>query len=482
MFTSPKVKFLKIGVGRETFFNKTRLACFCCQQSKLRSNFCAFKKFLSQCLIFLIFFLFASSSVIAEEPELIPIDAVLVLDVSLSMRTADPYRISFDAMNLFVDKLQEGRDRVGIISYAGQVEQSIGLVEIHTYEDREMLRAFVHGLDYASWTDHGVGLAEAIRIMREGREDPNREERQGVIIFLTDGNMNVNSWGTRTNEIAQQDVYDAIAAALEMNVPIHTIGLNFDGNLATEYVNNIAHATYGLAFETANAADIPEIIEAFFHEMLRAPQERAEEIYSYRADAYGAGYGVSNVLNDGASSSLGNAGDENMLQYPAEALPLEYSLHENALPSNETILDRIRPLHIAVAVVLLILAILLFMKFSKGKRVFTGKLKLEIFDQQTRKTSARRYKNLIEYGNRTTLGRLAEGEIAGSLASVMFMPSPTAPSHLPQLMVQCKNQSVKFAKDFLPIDISAGVSIAMGTEATISCDGEAVQVKLKYIM
>jgi Mg-chelatase subunit ChlD len=59
--------------------------------------------------------------------ELLPIDAVLVLDVSRSMATADPDRISRDAMHLFIEKLSEERDRVGIVAYAGNVERSIEL-------------------------------------------------------------------------------------------------------------------------------------------------------------------------------------------------------------------------------------------------------------------------------------------------------------------------------------------------------------------
>ncbi|MCL1877247.1 MAG: VWA domain-containing protein, partial [Defluviitaleaceae bacterium] len=224
--------------------------------------------------------------------DLIPIDAVLVLDVSRSMRTADPDRVSRDAMNLFIRMLTEERDRVGVVAYAGNVERSLGIHEINSPDDREFLREFIDGLEYASWTDHGVGLREAIEILSASENELHEsvdtinttdatEARQGIIIFLTDGNMNVSPHIERTNELAQDDVNYAIYAARARNIPIHAIGLNFDGNLDMVAVETVARETGGLAFETADAADIYAIVRAFFNAMIAAPQIETEESIAY---------------------------------------------------------------------------------------------------------------------------------------------------------------------------------------------------------
>ena len=196
---------------------------------------------------------------------IVPTDVVLVLDVSRSMRTADPAGVSREAMNLFTEKLTENRDRVGVVTYAGKVEKSLDL-HIINEENRELIKSFINESEYASWTDHGIGLTEALDIITKDFDG----DRQGIIVFLTDGNMNVNPGDTsRTNETAQEDVQRVIAIAQELNIPIHTIGLNYDGSLALKYIENIAEATRGLSFETSDVQDVPEIIEAFFSNDLR---------------------------------------------------------------------------------------------------------------------------------------------------------------------------------------------------------------------
>lgn len=383
-------------------------------------------------IIFLIFIFFIFFLTYATAEELIPIDAVLVLDVSLSMKTADPERISLDAMNLFVEKLTENRDRVGVIAYAGRIERQIGLTELQTPEEREKLRDFINSLDYASWTDHGVGLAEAMRMLNETADD-----RQGVIIFLTDGNMNINPWGERTNENAQRDVNDAVAAARAANIPIHTIGLNFDGSLAVEYINEIAAATNGLAFETANAADIPEIIAAFFYAMIAAP---VPQIYETKP-----------------------------IPEPVPTQPEEKIFSKKNYPEQKTPMDSGDNFFFAIGI--LVFVALCFAGFfaRKTKRVFTGKLEIEI--------NGRRFtKNLIEYGSRVTLSELAEA----APNSVILTPSPTAPSHLPQLQIKCGDPRVTFTKDFLEHDISRGFSIAAGTDTEIKTD--EIKIRLRYLI
>ncbi|MCL2386320.1 MAG: VWA domain-containing protein [Defluviitaleaceae bacterium] len=412
--------------------------------------------------------LFATGEVFAtaETENLIPIDAVLVLDVSLSMRTADPNRISRDAMNLFIDMLTEGRDRVGIVSYAGRVERSLDLTEIHSQEDRDMLYEFIHRLEYASWTDHGVGLVEAMRILQDGEDET--APRQGIIIFLTDGNMNVNPATVRTNLSAQQEVYDVIDTARELQIPIHTIGLNVDGNLALAYINHIAEATYGLSFETAHAEDIPPIIEAFFHAMITAPQLRIE------------GNEIPSANDETLSPSEIEA--EAALQAKIDALNLhEISAEKIANHSEVSTISRNTIIAIAATGAVVLLLILVLANRSKRKRVFTGKLSIEVIDGNSRSISPIT-RNLIEHGRHTNLTRLIGKEVNPAFNTVTFTPSPTAPSHLPQLFIKCKNPHVKFTKDFMAQNITKGISVGIGAEMTIQLDTEDMQVRLRYIM
>lgn len=392
-------------------------------------------------ILFMIILLFPVAARAVSADDLLPIDAVLVLDVSRSMRTADPERVSRDAMNLFIEMLSEERDRVGVVAYAGRVERSVGLLEINSPDDREYLRRFINGLEYASWTDHGVGLVEGVRILTE--RETESDDRQGIIIFLTDGNMNVNPWGERTNYDAREDVYAAVAAASAERIPIHAIGLNFDGNLDMRYVETVARETGGLAFETTDAADIYAIIRAFFNEMIAPPEAEIEE----------------------------EPEPDEIIFYEAEPEPEpepESPPPPQEEPPEEPAQNRALGAAITAGSVIFIGGAAFFLA-KKPKRVFTGRLQIET----ARKSDAQ---NLIEYGSRVSLGPLLGSE-SRELHAVIFTPSPTAPSHLPQLHIKCRNPHVKFTKDFLPQDISRGIALTIGTEAAIETETEEIRIK-----
>ncbi|MCL2839469.1 MAG: VWA domain-containing protein [Defluviitaleaceae bacterium] len=376
--------------------------------------------------------------------ELIPIDAVLVLDVSRSMRTADPDRISRDAMNLFIEMLTDGRDRVGVVAYAGQVERSRELEVIYGQEDRASFRYFIDELEYASWTDHGLGLIEAVRILQEGFE----EDRQSVIIFFTDGNLNVNPNSSRSNAMAQEDVETAILISQTYGFPIYTIGLNFDGNLDIEYIREIADATGGLTFETANAEDLPEIMRAIFAAMISAPPEALiEDIQPLPTPP--------------------------PTPYPT---PEPMFMVEEILPEPTYTNGHLWLLGIGLGVFLLAILIRLWVK---PRRVFTGRLFIDVIHIENREAKPLIHRNLIEYGKKTTLLRLVGDDYAPAFDYVKLLPCPKSPSHLPKLFIRCKNPQIKLTKDFLQQDAEKGISISIGSE--ISVTFENVQIHLKYI-
>ena len=379
--------------------------------------------------------------------ELIPIDAVLVLDVSRSMITADPDRIANEAMNMFIDMLEAGRDKVGIVAYAGHVTYSRGLTLL-CEEETPHLQNSIKNLEYASWTDHPLGLLEAIRILEETYDF---EDRQQMIIFLTDGNLNVNPWGARTTAEAEYDKALAISQAQERGIPIYSIGLNFDGQLDRRYTEVIAYETGGLAFETSNAEDLPDIINAIFAVMMTK------------------------------------------IQYVEEPPPPEDEPTEEPEPEPILIVEeppyipyepfeesrRTWPFAIAI---LMAIALIIFAIFRKPKRVFTGRLAIEIIEKNNQHAQPVQYKNLIEYGSRTTLRRLIGNEIDAVFDKVEIIPSQTAPSYLPQLLVTCKNPRISFSKNFMEQNAAKGIAITPSTEITVAPDTGEIEIRLRYIV
>ena len=408
---------------------------------------------------------------------LIPIDVILVLDVSFSMRTADPSRISQDAMNLFIEKLEEGRDRVAVVAYAGRVEAVSVFKTINSQDDRQYFRQFTNGLTYASWTDHGPGLLEALHILQNHREDG----RQQMIVMLTDGNLSLNPNGVRTVPEAEYDMEQALQWAQEMNVPISTIGLNFDGSLDWNYVYNISAITGGTAFETSSADYLIEIIEAIFDRMIANPKPIEDEaIYVYYAET------IENALPKDihedvlSTEQIGTGNNEAQNEYES------YSGMRSMPPGT---------------VIIALLAVLVFLLWTivrGGKRVFTGQLMVEIIDPTASEPIPPVSRNLIEYGSRTNLHKIIGQSIgqfrrsdakiknAASVQSVLeyiiLSPCPVSPSHLPQLSVKCKNSKVRIVKDFLEQDASKGLTIGAGNDLFIQFVDERVQVYLKYIV
>jgi len=384
--------------------------------------------------IFFICFVILSTPTNAQETELLPIDAVLIIDVSWSMAEADPDRIANYATSMFIDMLNAERDRVGLVAYAGTVTMYRELVSL-TEENTAYLHELIAGLRYASWTDHPLGLLEAIRILAEA----HTYGRQPLIIFLTDGNLSLNPNGSRTVPEAEADKALAIELAQHHGFPIYSIGLNYDGTLDRRYIEVVADATGGLAFETYNAEDLPDIMTAIFAEMISISQPQPE---------------TSNLL-------------ETFPEIEAEPI---YKSKYIIQPQQTT--NRLLFFLLAIAIPLTILALSFWLK---PKRVFTGKLAIEMDGKMPI------YKNLVEYGGRTTLQKLLPAGVT-AFSGVTIIPSPTAPSHLPQLLLKCKNSQLKFKKNFLEQEASKEISISSGTEVVISNEKEQVNVRIKYVV
>ena len=403
------------------------------------------------CMVLTIILLFGSTTtyIQAKTPDLLPIDAVLVLDVSLSMITADPNRLANEAMNMFIDMLEKERDRVGVVAYAGHITYSRELTLLNE-DNLSYLQNSISLLEYASWTDHPLGLLEAIRIMYDG----HTKDRQPIIIFLTDGNFNISPHGARTVAQADYDKILAISLAQEHGFPIYSIGLNFDGALDRRYIDIVADATGGLSFETAHAEDLPEILNAIFYLMIHAPLplEELQEEPEYAPTQ--ASYDVYQI------------------PYTPEEPPY--------IPQEPPYYENSSPMWIAAFISIVALVVLAFVLIRRAKRVFTGHLVINVTDTDSRKANPTQYRNLIEYGSRVTLQTLIGRDTSPELSSVILTPSPHAPSHLPQLMIKCRNPQIKFMKNFMEQRASDGIGISAGTEIIILPECDKKQIRIIY--
>lgn len=202
------------------------------------------------------------------------IEGVLVVDVSKSMLTSDPNKISNEAMKMFIDMSSLKGDKIGSIAYAGDVVAKKDLIKLQTEKDKIDLKAFIDLLDQYSNTDISIGLKEAIMSLDAGHE----KDYLPLIVLLADGNNDVDEKQGKTMQQATDDMNNAVAEAKTKGYPVYVIGLNADGTLNKEVLQNIATTTNGKFFETSSADDLPGILSEIFANHLKLKVVPVDEL------------------------------------------------------------------------------------------------------------------------------------------------------------------------------------------------------------
>ncbi|MCL2499486.1 MAG: VWA domain-containing protein [Defluviitaleaceae bacterium] len=397
-------------------------------------------------IVLLLFVCFTKTHVSAERA---PIDAVLVLDVSFSMRHTDPGRLAQEAMGLFIDALGTySGDRVGVVAYAGEVVDYIPLTAIYGLEDADIIRGFINGLGHAGWTDHSLGLDKALHILIEG----NNANPIPFIILLTDGNMEISPASLRTYADAYADLERVVAYAAYKNVLIHTVGLNHNGTLNRAYIDSIASATGGRSYETTTAEALNDIINDILAILLSPQPEQSYMIF------------IDDELRQPEAVTAISA------SYGDHSIPPAY--HPTEPPDSAPHQTRLRAtIILGGSAVSKLIFLLLFIR--RRSRVFTGKIILESSDRKPR------HHNLIAYGKRTTLRALHGG--GAQLDKVILTPSPYTPSHKPQLLLTCKHPLFTFRKDYMETDAKKGLTLSPGMEVTILLPENDTDIRLRYV-
>ncbi|MBU8914772.1 VWA domain-containing protein [Bacillus sp. FJAT-29953] len=193
------------------------------------------------------------------------IEGVLVVDVSKSMLSSDPNGLSNEAMKMFVDMSSIKGDKIGVIAYGNDVESKKDLTRIQTEADKQAIKGFIDSLGKYNNTDISVGVAEALKFLDTGHESGYIP----LIVVLADGNNDLDKTKPKTNQQADEQLAQSVVDAKAKGYPIYVIGLNADGKLNKQLLQNIAAGTNGKFFETNNAADLPGILSEIFADHLK---------------------------------------------------------------------------------------------------------------------------------------------------------------------------------------------------------------------
>ncbi|WP_426451379.1 vWA domain-containing protein [Paenibacillus sp. S-38] len=192
-----------------------------------------------------------------------PMDAVMAVDVSLSMNDSDGKKVSYEAVKMFVDMASAQGDKVGVVAYTDQVLREKALMKLNTASDKQDVKTFIDGLVRGPRTDLAVGVSEAVKVLQNGTEPGHIP----IIVLLTDGNNDLPDG--RTQAQSDQMMNEALKQAKDKGIPVYTIGLNADGQLNKTVLERIAAETNAKSFVTSSADDLPRILSEIYASHLK---------------------------------------------------------------------------------------------------------------------------------------------------------------------------------------------------------------------
>lgn len=190
------------------------------------------------------------------EAERAPLDVILAIDSSGSMKLNDPRGLRIVTAKQFIAQLDPKRDQAGVVSW----DNDIDFIQALT-SDLERVASKIEQVDASGATSLNTGLAAAIDEFIRGRPEAKK-----VIIFLTDGD------GTYT--FSGQPGAPA-SLARQKGIVIYAIGL---GNEPVQRkLEDMASATGGRYYLVPTAEDLKQIYDEITAELI-VPVERVMKI------------------------------------------------------------------------------------------------------------------------------------------------------------------------------------------------------------
>ena len=149
------------------------------------------------------------------------IDIVFVIDRSGSMNLNDPEHLALELSKMFTEKLRDGKDKAGVVSFG--IDASV-IQELTS--DKTLLYSAIDSIYYGGGTNGSDGLNSGLNVM-----DASTAAYK-FIIFLTDGEDSRYSYSYD----------DLIQRAKDSGVIVQTIGM---GSASEEILQKIASGTGG---------------------------------------------------------------------------------------------------------------------------------------------------------------------------------------------------------------------------------------------
>jgi Mg-chelatase subunit ChlD len=200
----------------------------------------------------------------AQAAPQMPLDAVVLVDDSGSMRKTDPLKLRFSAFSLFTRLLRQN-DAVGLVKFDEGARLVRPLQRLAADRDRSRLDgALTRFSTRGAYTDLYAGLKAALAEMRQR----GRAQAEQAVVLISDGLMDVNPASGLSNEARLQALRTTLLPAYRAaQVKIITLGLSPAAD--RPLLEEIATATDGRFFYVPQAEALSEAFYRVFDDLKR---------------------------------------------------------------------------------------------------------------------------------------------------------------------------------------------------------------------
>jgi len=187
-----------------------------------------------------------------------PIEVVLAIDCSASMKESDPENKRLDAAKKFVGKLDPAKDKVGLVSWNERVDFSSPLTN-----NFMALNESISRIEEESGTNLDEGLKTSIDLLEKGNGEAQ------FIIFLSDGDGDYTPSGKDGSQVDR---------AKKAGIRIYSIGLKVVGD-AADNLKDMTAATGGEYYDAPESGSLESIYSEINSEVTMIPTKNIKVRY-----------------------------------------------------------------------------------------------------------------------------------------------------------------------------------------------------------
>lgn len=188
-------------------------------------------------LIFCILLISMASNPLLAEVKL-PLDTVVIMDSSGSMKLTDPKQLRKPAAKLFISLLSD-QDRLSVVSFSSQAWPITYLTPLDSESNtNKALRATDKISHKGVYTNIHAAIEKGIEFLRES----DQLNRDPIIILMSDGQIDVGN-KQKSSDLRDKILSDLLPQLIEHNIKIYSIAFTEESD--QELLQEIAEATDG---------------------------------------------------------------------------------------------------------------------------------------------------------------------------------------------------------------------------------------------